>query len=92
MPQPAQITKRPKPRPGTDFDLILEDHGWLERLHGPRATGELAIELATRVDGLLVLEEPSPQFADRLDPDLLQAIGCPDFPYPPLHVVGGSRR
>jgi hypothetical protein len=71
---------------------ILEDHGWLETLHAPRATGELAIELATRVDGLLVLEELARRFADRLDPDLLRVIGCHDFPCPPLHVVGGSRR
>ena len=60
--------------------------------HGPRATGELAIELATWVDGLLVLEEFARRFADRLDPDLLQAIGCHDLPCPPLHIVGGSRR
>jgi hypothetical protein len=59
---------------------------------GPGATGELAIELATRVDGLLVLEELARRFADRLDPDLLRAIGCHYFPCPPLHVVGGSRR
>jgi len=59
--------------------------------HGPRATGELAIELATWVDWLLVLEELARRFADRLDPDFLRAIGCHDFPCPPLHVVGGSR-
>ena len=60
--------------------------------YGSRAAGELAIELATRVDGLLVLEELARRFADRLDPDLLRAIGCHDFPCSPLHVVGGSRR
>jgi hypothetical protein len=60
--------------------------------HGPRATGELAIELATRLDGLLVLEEVARRFADRLDSDILRAIGRHDFPCLPLHVVGGGRR
>jgi hypothetical protein len=60
--------------------------------HRPRATGGLATELATRVDALSVLEELAQRFADRLNPDLLRAIGCHDLPCSPLHVVGGSRR
>src|SRR5690348_5226516 len=48
--------------------------------YGPRAAGELAIELATRVDALSMLDERAQRFADGLDPDLLRAIGCHDFP------------
>lgn len=60
--------------------------------HGPRATGELAIALATRGDGLLALEELARRFADRLDPDLLRVIGCHDFRARRCIFVGGSRR
>lgn len=60
--------------------------------YGLRATGKLAIELATRVDALSVLEELAQQFADKFDPDLLRAIGCHDFPGSPLYVVSGGRR
>lgn len=59
---------------------------------GPRAAGELAIELATRVNALPVLEELAQRFADRVDPDLLRAIGCDDFPRPPIRLVAGGRR
>jgi hypothetical protein len=68
-------------------DRLIRNLGVYE--HGPR---ELAIELATRVDGLLVLEELARRFADRLDPDLLRVIGCHDFRARRCIFVGGSRR
>jgi hypothetical protein len=32
------------------------------------------------------------QLADRLDPDLLRAISCADFPALPIRVVARGRR
>jgi hypothetical protein len=56
--------------------------------YGSRAADEPAIELATRVDALAVLDELAQRFADRLDPDLLRAIGCRYVPCPPLRIFG----
>jgi hypothetical protein len=57
----------------------------------PRASGELAIELAITVDALPIFEEARPAFRRQVNPDFLRAIGCDDFPHPPIRVVGGRR-
>jgi hypothetical protein len=59
--------------------------------HGPRVSGELAIELAITVDALPIFEEARPAFRRQVNPDFLRAIGCDDFPHPPIRVVGGRR-
>jgi hypothetical protein len=58
--------------------------------HGPRATGELGIELATRGDALAILENLAQRFADRLDPEILGAIGRDEFLGAALRVVGAE--
>jgi hypothetical protein len=58
----------------------------------PRASGELAIELAITVDALPIFEEARPAFRRQVNPDFLRAIGCDDFPHPPIRVVGGRAR
>lgn len=84
--EPPSATRKGRPQ---DLAELREQNRRRARLirklrridgYGPRAGGELAIELALRLDALPVLKELAQQLADRLDPDLLRAIGCADFP------------
>jgi hypothetical protein len=59
---------------------------------GRRPISELVIELAERLDALPLLEELAQRFADRLDPDLLRALGGHEFPPGPIRIIAGARR
>ena len=59
-------------------------HRLIEHLHrlGPRVVGELLIEVGDPVDVMLCLERYS-----RLNPDMIHAIGCDQFPQPRVCAV-----
>jgi hypothetical protein len=59
---------------------------------GPRATAELVIALAERSDALPLLEDLAHRFAERLDPDLLRALGGYEFPPSPVRLVAERGR
>jgi hypothetical protein len=66
---------------------LIRNLGKVYRL-GPRPI----VELAKRSDALPLLEDLAQRFAERLDSDLLRALGADDFPPAPIRVIAGAGR
>ena len=57
---------------------------------GPRATGELLLELAAISGRRTWLDQRLDDYA-AIDPAAVEAARAHDWPAPPLHIVGGPR-
>ena len=68
--------------------MDLRFHRQVERLHalGPRATGELLLEIAECLGCRTFVDQRLETFA-RLDPEVIRELVGDAFPRPPLHEV-----
>jgi hypothetical protein len=66
----------------------------LQRVYslGRRPIVELVIELAETTGSMPQLEQLAEQFAERLDREVLRAVGADDFPCSPIRIIAGDRR
>jgi hypothetical protein len=96
--EPLGTARKARPQDQTLADLRQQNRCRVQLIrnlrrvygYGLRATGELAIELATQVGRLSVREKLAEKFADGLNHRLSRIIRCDDSPLQPLRFGGGS--